>query len=67
MLNIKTECEEDGRWIGLVPALPGVFAYGATQFEARANVQALALCEIADRLAKGETLPREVAAAFAPA
>ena len=28
-LRIETEIEEDGRWIALVPELPGVTAYGA--------------------------------------
>ena len=27
-LRIEIEREEDGRWIGEVPDLPGVFAYG---------------------------------------
>ena len=27
-LKIELEQEEDGRWIGEVPALPGVMAYG---------------------------------------
>jgi len=67
MLTIETGREEDGRWIAEVPALPGVLAYGATPAEARANVQALALRAIADRLEHGEPLPREVTAAFGTA
>jgi predicted RNase H-like HicB family nuclease len=35
MLTIEIEREEDGRWIGEVPELPGVIAYGATGEEAR--------------------------------
>jgi predicted RNase H-like HicB family nuclease len=67
MLKIESEREDDGRWIAEVPALPGVLAYGATEMEARAKVQALALRVIADRLDHGEPLPREIAAVFAAA
>ena len=55
MLNIEIEKEEDGRWIAEVPTLPGVLAYGATETEAVAEVEALALRVIADRIANGET------------
>ena len=55
---IETEQEEDGRWIGEVPDLPGVLAYGETRQEAVAHVQALALRVMADRLEHGEALPQ---------
>lgn len=64
MLKIESEQEEDGRWIAEVPALPGVLAYGATDPEARARVQVLALRVIADRLDHGEPLPSEIAGVF---
>ena len=64
MLKIETEREEDGRWIAEVPALPGVLAYADSDSAARARVQALALCVIADRLENGEPLPRELAGVF---
>jgi predicted RNase H-like HicB family nuclease len=67
MLKIESEIEDDGRWIAEVPALPGVLAYGASEEEARARAQALALRVIADRLDHGEPLPREIAAVFAVA
>jgi predicted RNase H-like HicB family nuclease len=67
MLKIESEREDDGRWIAEVPALPGVLAYGASELEARAKVQALALRVIADRLDHGEPLPQEIAAVFAAA
>ena len=54
MLTIELEREDDGRWIGEVPALPGVLAYGATRDEAVARVQALALRVVAERLEHGE-------------
>ena len=52
--RIETEREDDGRWIAEVPALPGVLAYGATREAAIANVQALALRVLAERLERGE-------------
>ena len=64
MLRIETEREEDGRWIAEVPALPGVMSYGATEVQARAKVQVLALRVIADRLENGEPLPTEIAGVF---
>ena len=54
---IELEQEDDGRWIGEVPTLPGVMAYGLTRAEALAAVQALALRAMADRLEHGEALP----------
>jgi predicted RNase H-like HicB family nuclease len=48
--KIELEQEEDGRWIGEVPTLPGVMAYGLTRAEALAAVQALALRVLADPL-----------------
>jgi len=52
--KVELEQEEDGRWIAEVPQLPGVLAYGSSQAEARAKVQALALRVVADRLEHGE-------------
>jgi predicted RNase H-like HicB family nuclease len=48
-MRIEIEREDDGRWLGEVPVLPGVLAYGATAEEARAKAEALALRVIADR------------------
>ena len=53
-LRIEIDQEEDGRWIAEVVELPGVMAYGGTPDAARANVQALALRVVADRLEHGE-------------
>lgn len=47
---IEIEREEDGRWIGEIPEIPGVVAYGLSREEVIANVQALALRVLADRL-----------------
>ncbi|MDE2165635.1 MAG: type II toxin-antitoxin system HicB family antitoxin [Alphaproteobacteria bacterium] len=67
MLRIETEREADGRWVGEVPALPGVLAYGQSEAEARIKATALALRVIADRIEHGETLPAEARDLFAPA
>lgn len=53
--TVDTEEEGDGRWIAEVPELPGALVYGATETEAKARVQALALRVVADRLERGET------------
>jgi predicted RNase H-like HicB family nuclease len=62
--KVEVEREEDGRWIGEVVDLPGVLAYGATQAEATARVQALALRVVADRLEHGEAGPDLLSISF---
>ncbi len=62
---VEVEREDDGRWIAEVPALPGVLVYGATEAEARAKAEALALRVIADRLENGEPVPPEARRLFA--
>jgi len=64
MLTIKTEREEDGRWIGEVLALPGVLAYGATASEAHDKAAALALRVMAERIEHGEPVPAEATDLF---
>ena len=64
---IEIERETDGRWIAEVTDLPGVLAYGATQIEATARVQALALRVMADRLEHGELSPEFTTITFAAA
>jgi predicted RNase H-like HicB family nuclease len=46
-LTIRLLREEDGRWIGDIPELPGVTVYGSTPEEAALKVKALALRVIA--------------------
>lgn len=58
--KIELEQEKDGQWIGEVPALPGVMAYGQTSAAALAAVQALALRTMADRLENNEAVPEEL-------
>lgn len=56
-LSILTEREDDGRWIGEVPDLPGALVYGQSREEAITSVKALALEVLADRLRHGESAP----------
>lgn len=56
-MRIELEQEDDGRWLGEVPELPGVMAYGPSREEALARVKALALRVMADRLEHGEAIP----------
>lgn len=56
--QVELEREADGRWIAEVTDLPGVLAYGVTQDEAQAKVQALALRVVAERLEHGEAGPQ---------
>jgi predicted RNase H-like HicB family nuclease len=55
-MNFTLECEreDDGRWIAEVLELPGALAYGATQADAMAKAEVLALRVLADRLEHGE-------------
>ena len=57
MLKIEIEREQDGRWVGEVPELPGVMTYGAIEAEVRVKAAALALRVIADRIEHGEPVP----------
>ena len=59
---IEIEREEDVRWIGEVPELPGVMVYGQSREDVIVHAQALALRVLADRLEHGEAIPelREV-------
>jgi predicted RNase H-like HicB family nuclease len=60
MLSIEIDREEDGRWIGEVPQLPGVLVYAPTPDQARAKAIALAFRVIADRIEHGEDTPINV-------
>ena len=67
MLTIELEREADGRWIGEVPELPGVIAYGTSKEEASNRAAALALRVIADRIEHGEPAPIAASDLFAAA
>ena len=63
-MRVEVEREDDGRWIGEVPALPGVLVYAPTEQEARAKAEVLAFRVIADRLEQGEPIPPEALQVF---
>ncbi len=65
--TIEYEQEDDGRWLAEVLELPGVLAYGQSIDQAIANVKALALRVIADRLEHGEATPGLTTVSFASA
>lgn len=48
-LHVDTEQEDDGRWIGAVPAIPGVLVYADTREGAIHAALKLALQVLADR------------------
>jgi predicted RNase H-like HicB family nuclease len=54
-MSVVFMIDADGRWIAEVVEVPGVLAYGATDSEAVARVQALTLRVVADRLEHDET------------
>lgn len=62
-LRIEIDREDDGRVIAEIADLPGVIAYGHSEQDALAKVQALALRVIADRIEHGESVPA-IAAVF---
>jgi predicted RNase H-like HicB family nuclease len=64
-MRVEIEREDDDRWIGEIPALPGVVSCGATAEEARSKTEALAFRVIADRLEHGEPVPPEARQVFA--
>jgi predicted RNase H-like HicB family nuclease len=63
--TLEYEQEEDGRWLGEVPQLPGVLMYGATPDEVMARAEALALRVLAERLEEGEAGPEPISISFA--
>lgn len=63
-LLIATELESDGRWLAEVSTLPGVLAYGTTETDAVARVQALALRVLAERLELGAAVPEFLSITF---
>jgi predicted RNase H-like HicB family nuclease len=62
--RVEVQREADGRWVGEVPELPGVLAYGVDREEAIAKAKALAFRVLADRLEHGEAIP-EIQGVFA--
>ena len=52
--SVDSEREDDGRWLAEVSGLPGALAHGATQEQACAKAEALALRILAERLELSE-------------
>lgn len=63
-LVVEIEQEDDGRWIGEIPDLPGVLAYGITADDVRSKVQEPAPRVLADRLEHGEASPDILSISF---
>ena len=61
-MNFTLECEQevDGRWIAVVPELPGVLSYGDSAADAMSKAEVLALRVIADRLENSESEPMSI-------
>lgn len=55
-LKVVFDREVDGRWIAVVPRLPGVMAYGRTKEEAQRRVSAIALRTLADAVEDGSRI-----------
>ncbi len=64
-LTFETEQEDDGHWLAEVPELAGVMAYGATELEAVAKAEVLALRVLAERLEHNEAGPMDVSIVIA--
>jgi predicted RNase H-like HicB family nuclease len=65
--TIELDHETDGRWLAEVAELPGTAAYGPTQDDAIARVQALALRVMADRIDHNEFGHRLISISFGAA
>ena len=65
--QVETEQETDGRWIAEIVELPGVMKYGQSRNEAIAQVEALALRVMADRIEHGEHAVEPILITFAAA
>ena len=65
--KVETEQEQDGRWVAEIIELPGVMKYGKNREEAIAQVEALALRVMADRIEHGEHPVEPIQITFAAA
>lgn len=59
-LSLECEREEDGRWLAEVPRLPGVLVHAATENEAVARVEVLAMRVLAERIEQSEARPQPI-------
>jgi predicted RNase H-like HicB family nuclease len=56
-IPVEIELEDDGRFLVIVPDLPGVMAYGASEAEAVRKAKSIALQVLADMIESDEDLP----------
>lgn len=66
-LSIEIEREVDGRFLAVIPELPGVMKYGDTEAAAVQAVKVLAFQVLADLIEHGELNPDLTAVEFARA
>lgn len=59
-LTLEYEQEEDGRWLGEVPQLPGILTYGVSVSDAVVKAESLALQIMAEQLENREAKPVEI-------
>jgi len=58
--TVVIECDEDGRFVAICPALQGCYTEGETEAEAMSNIEEAIRGHVEDRLASGEPIPTEV-------
>jgi predicted RNase H-like HicB family nuclease len=60
--TVVIEQDEDGRFLAICPALPGCYAEGATEAEARELIRDAIQLPVEHRLESGEPMYEEVSA-----
>jgi predicted RNase H-like HicB family nuclease len=58
--TVVIERDEDGRFVAIVPALPGCYTEGDTEKEARDLIEDAIRLHVEDRLERGEPIHEEV-------
>jgi predicted RNase H-like HicB family nuclease len=58
--TVVIERDEDGRFVAVVPALPGCYTEGDTEKEARDLIEDAIRLHVEDRLERGEPIHEEV-------
>ncbi|MDQ6603881.1 MAG: type II toxin-antitoxin system HicB family antitoxin [Chloroflexota bacterium] len=61
--TVVIECDEDGRYVAICPALQGCYTEGETEKEAWEMIEDAIRLHIEHRLETGEPIYREVSAA----
>lgn len=58
--TVVIECDEDGRYLAICPALQGCYTEGETEQEAMELIQDAVRLHVEDRIARGEPICKEV-------